>query len=57
VEGHRFDLWLAQWVKGSGVIEAAAEVGHKCGSDLIPGPGTPYAARWLKTKTNKQNHG
>ena len=29
----------AQWVKGS-------SVGHNCSSDLIPGPGTPYAMGW-----------
>ena len=28
-----------QWVKGSAI-------GHNCGSDLIPGLGTPFAVGW-----------
>ena len=28
--------------------------GCKCGSDLIPGLGTPYALRWQKKKKKKK---
>ena len=35
-------LGSAQWVKSG--ITAAAGLSRDCGSDLIPGLGTPYAA-------------
>lgn len=28
--------------------------GHNCGSDLIPGPGTPYTMGWPKKKKKKK---
>ena len=39
----------AQWVKRSGIAAAAAQVATVAWN-LIPGPGTPYAAGWLKKK-------
>ena len=41
------------WVKESSVA-TATWIGCNFGLDLIPGPGTPYAAGWPKKKTNKQ---
>ena len=29
-------------------------IGHSCGSDLIPGWGTPYASGWQKEKKKKK---
>ena len=36
---------LAQWDKGSSIA-----IGHSCGSDLIPGLGTPYTIGQPKKK-------
>ena len=47
--GCRFGPWPAQWVKGS-----STAAGCNCGSDLIPGLGTPYAAG--RTKEKKSFH-
>ena len=43
---------LALWVKGSGCCHRCG-IGHNCGWDLIPGPGTPYAMGWPKRKKKK----
>ena len=43
----------AQWVKGSGIC-CSCGVGHNCGSDLIPGPGTPYAMEKEKKKEEEK---
>ena len=42
---------LAQWVRDPALMKP-----HNCGSNLIPGPGTPYAMGWPKkeTATTKQ---
>ena len=32
---------------------SSCSLGYNCGSDLIPGPGTPYAVRWPKKKKQK----
>ena len=32
----------------------SCSIGHNCSSDLIPGPGTPYAVGWPKKKKTKQ---
>ena len=45
---------LTQWVKGSGI--AAVASGCNCGSDLIPGLGTPYAERQPKKKKGGKIH-
>ena len=44
---------LAQWVKGSSVCHSCS-IGHDCGLDLIPGPGTPYAVGWPKKKKEEE---
>ena len=41
---------LARWFKGSGIATA----GHNCGSDLIPGPGTPYPVGPPENKQTKK---
>ena len=40
--------------KGSGVAAAAAQVGHNCGLDLIPGLGTPYIMGWPKKRKKRK---
>ena len=40
-----------QWVKGSG---CCCHMGCNCDWDLIPGPGTPYAAGGPKKKKKKE---
>ena len=51
---------LEPWHSGLRIWQCCnCGVGCNCGSDLIPGPGTPYAAGWQtkqnKTKQNKTN--
>ena len=43
---------MAQWVKDP--VCPGCGLGHNCVSDLIPGPGTPYAAGWPKKKKRKK---
>ena len=35
-------------------IQRCCSLGPNCGSDLIPGPGTPYAMEWPKRKKRKK---
>ena len=51
-----WELWdiglipgLAQWIKDSALLLRYG-LGHACGLDLIPGPGTPYAMGRPKMK-------
>ena len=46
-QGHRF---LVRWVKDAGLL---CSVSSNCGSDLMPGPGTPYAVGQPKKEANK----
>ena len=39
---------LAQWVKDLGLLYLG--VGHHCSTNMIPGPGTPYAVGQPKKK-------
>ena len=60
--------WWHLWSAGTQVISQAwhcglriqhynsCGVGHNCGLDLIPVPGTPYAAGWPKMKRKKKFH-
>ena len=34
----------------------SCSIGHKCGSDLIPGLGIPLAAGWPQKKNNNDIH-
>ena len=43
---------LAQWVKD--LTCCSCSLGHNCSSDLIPGPGTPYASGQPKKKEEKK---
>ena len=49
--GHRFDPWPST-VGYISTVAAACSSDCSCGSDLIPGLGTPQAAGWLKTHTH-----
>ena len=51
--GRRFGPQPAQWVKGSGIATAAAQV-KTVAWILIPGLGTPYATGWPKKKNKKK---
>jgi len=42
---------LAEWVKGSMLPQGGIDC--KCCSDLIPGPGTPYAVGWPKKEKKR----
>ena len=41
----------AQWLRTSTATGCC--VGCSCSSDMIPGPGTPYATGWPKKKKQK----
>ena len=53
-------LWDAGWFPqpGHGGLRiqhcCSCDIGHNCGSDLIPGLGTPYAMEWPKKKKKKK---
>ena len=47
-------LGQGQWVKGPTIATGSCGVGHNCGLDLIPDPGTPYAAGQPKKKKKKK---
>ena len=42
-----------QWVKD---LALPYGVGHNCGSDLVPGPGTPYTTGPKKKKIRMNEH-
>ena len=54
VPGYRFCPQLS--TVGSRILcyHSCIVIGYNCSSDLIPGPGTPYAMGWPKKKENKQ---
>ena len=43
----------AQWVKGSGVAPSCG-IGHSCGSDSVPSPGTSICHRCGKKKRKEK---
>ena len=40
----------AQWVRDPVWVSSSCRVGHNYGSDLIPGPGTPYTVEQPQKK-------
>ena len=52
----RTQVWSPAWHSGLRIQHCCSSTaGHSCDSDLIPGPGSPYATGWPKKTKKKIN--